>query len=223
LAADWPVHDLAEGYLFSVHMIQHTLLSLVAPPLLLLGVPGWLARALLDKVRLMGVMRHLTRPVMGLIMFNTVIVFTHWPAVVNIAVGSELAHFSLHALLFTVATLMWWPVVGSVPELARLSEPGKMLYLFLQSVIPTVPASFLTFSDKVIYTAYLDAPRITSMSPLTDQLVAGLIMKLGGGFLLWFAITVIFFRWNAKEEAGHVEEVPWEEFERELQVWDLRK
>ncbi|MFN2389595.1 MAG: cytochrome c oxidase assembly protein [Actinomycetota bacterium] len=223
IGADWPVHELSEDYLFSVHMVQHTLFSLVAPPLLLLGVPAWLARTALDRMRLTRAMRLLTRPLFGLVMFNAVIVLTHWPALVNLSVTNELAHLALHTLLLTVATLMWWPVVSPVPELARLSEPGKMLYLFLQSIIPTVPASFLTFSDKVLYTAYLDAPRITGMSALTDQMVAGLVMKLGGGFLLWFAIAIIFFRWNAREEAGRIEEVPWEQFERELEAWDLRK
>ena len=93
LAADWPVHDLAERYLFSVHMFQHMLISLVAPPLFLLGLPAWLLRELLRPRAFRAMVRTLTRPVVALVVFNTVIVITHWPDFVNLAV-----HHELHAL-----------------------------------------------------------------------------------------------------------------------------
>ena len=118
---------------------------------------------------------------------------------------------------------MWWPVVDPIPELKRLSEPGKMLYLFLQSILPTVPASFLTFASTPIYHFYETVPRIWGIDVLTDLQMAGLIMKIGGGLLLWVCIAVIFFRWYAREERGESEEITWETFERELEVWDMRQ
>jgi putative membrane protein len=118
---------------------------------------------------------------------------------------------------------MWWPVVDPLPETARLQPPTKMFYLFLQSILPTVPASFLTFSDGVIYSFYADVPRLWPwLDPVTDQRVAGLIMKLVGGLLLWTVIAVIFFRWNAREEARDRGEIPWDDFERELESYNLR-
>jgi putative membrane protein len=98
-----------------------------------------------------------------------------------------------------------------------------MLYLFLQSIVPTVPASFLTFSTGSLYSSYAALPH-PWIGVVTDQRIAGLIMKIGGGLLLWAVIAVIFFRWNAKEERGDVAaELTWEDFERDLEVWDLRK
>ena len=223
IGADWPLHDLSENFLFSAHMVQHTLFSLVAPPLLLLGMPAWMLRTFLSSLKLERVARVLTKPLIALLLFNFVIVVTHMPTVVDAAVGSEPVHLVVHTVLFLSSVLMWWPVIDPLPETKRLSEPAKMLYLFLQSIVPTVPASFLTFSDGVLYEAYAGFPRLWGIDVITDQRIAGLLMKIGGGLLLWLAIAIIFFRWNANEEREKAEEVSWDDFERELQAWDLRK
>jgi putative membrane protein len=224
IGADWPLHELSEDFLFSAHMVQHTLFSLVAPPLLLIGMPAWMLRRILATLKLERAFRLLTRPLIALLLFNVVIVVTHMPTVVDAAVGSELLHFLVHTVLFSSSVLMWWPVVDPLPELKRLSEPAKMLYLFLQSIVPTVPASFLTFSEGVLYESYAGFPRLWGIDVVTDQRMAGLLMKIGGGLLLWLAIAILFFRWNANEERQEeVEEVTWDDFERELQAWDLRK
>jgi putative membrane protein len=223
IGADWPLHDLSEDFLFSAHMVQHTLFSLMAAPLLLLGLPAWLLRTLLATLKLERAFRILTKPLIALLLFNAVIVVTHMPAVVDAAVGSEPVHLLVHLVLFLSSVLMWWPVVDPLPETKRLSEPAKMLYLFLQSIVPTVPASFLTFSEGILYESYAGFPRLWGIDVITDQRIAGLLMKIGGGLLLWLAIAIIFFRWNANEEREKAEEVSWEDFERELQAWDMRK
>lgn len=223
IGSDFPIHDLAERFLFSMHMVQHTLFTLVAPPLLLMGTPAWMLRRVLRPERLMRVARVLTRPFIALLVFNAVIVITHWPTLVNLSVRSEPVHFVIHVVVFSTAAMMWWPVISPLPELARLSEPGKMLYLFLQSVVPTVPASFLTFATTPIYSAYETMPRLWGMDVVTDLRVSGLIMKLGGGLLLWLAIAILFFRWSAKEERQEHEEVTWDDFEHELKALDMRR
>lgn len=222
IGADWPVHDLAERYLYSAHMVQHMLFTFVAPPLLLSGLPKWLLRQVLAPPKVMAVMGALTRPLVALLIFNALVALTHWPALVDASLRSELLHLSVHAVIFSAATLMWWPVIGPLPEMPRLSEPAKLLYLFGQSILPTVPASFLTFAEEPIYHFYETVPRVWGLSALTDQLIAGLIMKIGGGLLLWSIIAVLFFRWYAKEESGVADELTWDDFESELQVLGLR-
>ena len=223
LSSDWPLHDLAEGYLFSAHMVQHLIFMMVVPPLLLLGTPKWLLRSLLGHGRLFSVFRWLTRPVPALIFFNVMVAFIHWPVIVDLQVTSEMGHGVIHLLVLGASTIMWWPVVGPLPEMGRLSEPVKMGYLFVTSLLPTVPASFLTFADGVLYHHYETVPRLWGLSAQTDQMMSGLIMKIGGGLLLWTIITVLFFRWNAREERQQVDEVSWDDFERELEAWDMRK
>lgn len=223
VGADWPIHDISESSLLSVHMIQHMLFTFVAPPLLLMGLPTWMLRKILGPPRVMKVVRTLTRPILALIVFNAVIAITHWPALVDLSLRVEAVHFIVHSVLVVTAVMMWWPVVGPLPETARLSEPAKMLYLFGQSILPTVPASFLTFADGVVYEFYANVPRIWGTTVVGDQQLAGLIMKIGGGLLLWSIIAVLFFKWSAKEESGSAEEVAWDDFERELQAMNLRK
>ena len=215
IASDWPVHELSEERLLSVHMVQHMLMSFVAPPLLLVGTPGWLLRALLRPGWLLTSVRALSRPFAALILFNLFIALSHWPAVVDLAVRSELAHFSLHAVLLGTATLMWMPVLSPMFEIPRLRYPGQMLYLFAQSIVPTVPATFLTFADGPIYPFYGLAAPLIGVDPVIDQRVAGLIMKIVGGLILWGFIAVLFFRWHRQEELGGGDAAGWQEMERE--------
>lgn len=215
-ASMWPLHDLAERYLLSAHMVQHTLISLIAPPMLLLGMPSWLLRRILAPRPIRAVVRQLTRPFIALVVFNTVIVLTHWPAVMNVMLRHHPLHLVGHLALFLSATAMWWPVVSPLPEMPTLSYPGRMLYLFLQSIVPTVPASFLTFGSQPLYSFYATAPRIWGISTLTDQTVAGLIMKLLGGAILWTVIAVIFFKWYFVEQQPGWDELKWRDVEREV-------
>ena len=221
--ADWPIHDISEGFLLSVHMVQHMLFTFIAPPLLLLGLPPWMLRKVLGPPMVMKVAKTLTKPLVALVVFNGVIAITHWPALVDLSLRVELVHFAVHSVLVVTALMMWWPVVGPLPEMGRLSEPAKMLYLFGQSILPTVPASFLTFADGTVYQFYADVPRLWGSTVVGDQQLAGLIMKIGGGLLLWSIIAVLFFKWSAREESETAEEVAWEDFERELQALNLRK
>jgi putative membrane protein len=223
VGADWPLHELSEDFLLSAHMVQHMLFTFVAPPLLLLGLPAWLLRKLLGTGRVQRVVAQVTRPLVALLLFNGVIAVTHWPALVDLALRSELVHFSIHVVLVTSALAMWWPVVGPVPEMPRLPDPVRMLYLFGQSILPTVPASFLTFASAPIYKFYEGAPRLWGISVVGDQQMAGLIMKIAGGLLLWSVIAVLFFKWSVKEEAQKSEQLAWDDFERELETYDLRK
>ena len=216
LGADWPVHDLAEGYLYSVHMAQHLLFTLVAPPLLIAGMPAWMWRGILRPRWLFLVFRFLTRPIVALILFNGLLLFTHWPEVVEASVRSELAHFTLHVLLVGSAVLMWWPVMSPLVELPALTPPAQMMYLFAQSLAPTIPASFLTFGHTLLYPVYGTFPRIWGISALNDQLIAGLLMKLVGGFILWGFVATIFFRWHAREERDGWDALALRQVEREL-------
>ena len=90
LGADWPIHDLAERYLYSMHMTQHLLFTLVAAPILIAGMPVWLLRELLAPAPIRRIFRFMTRPLVALVFFNAVLLFTHWPDVVAASVGSEL-------------------------------------------------------------------------------------------------------------------------------------
>ncbi|MFP5319611.1 MAG: cytochrome c oxidase assembly protein [Acidimicrobiia bacterium] len=217
VASTWPVHDLAERYLYSVHMVQHLLMTLIAAPLFLLGTPPWLARRILSKGKSLPIVRTIARPVPNLIQANLVLVLSHWPLVVRGTVEFHALHFVAHAVLLVSALILWLPVISPHPEIPRLQPLLQMGYLFLQTILPTIPASFLTFGRGLLYPIYGTFPRIWDISAITDQQVAGLIMKIGAGSFLWVVITVIFFRWYAREEKNPKDVLLWDDVERELE------
>ncbi|HSM02489.1 MAG TPA: cytochrome c oxidase assembly protein [Acidimicrobiia bacterium] len=199
LAVDtWPIHDIAKGSLYSFHMIQHLVMALIVPAALLKGTPWWLLRLLVKPM--LPVLRVITRPIVALLVFNGIFALIHAPVIVEAMLTNELLHFSFHLALLGSALLMWWPVIGPIPDLPKLTPLMSMGYLFLQSLIPTIPASFLTFADEPVYEIYETLPRLWGLSVLDDQLIAGLIMKIGGGVILWTVIAVVFFRWAFEEE-----------------------
>jgi putative membrane protein len=222
LAADWPVHDIGEQYLYFVHMVQHLVLTLVVPPVMLLATPEWLARLVVGRGRVDRIVHRMARPVPAALAFNALILLSHWQLVVNSASSNGLFHYGVHTLLVTAAVLFWVPVCGPFPEL-RISPPAQMIYLFVTSIIPTVPGAWLTFADGAVYSAYDIPDRLWGISVTSDQQVAGLLMKLVGGTYLWVLITVIFFRWAAREHGdGHrprpaTEVLTWEQVAQELE------
>lgn len=200
-AADWPVHDIGEEHLYFVHMIQHLLLSFVIVPMFLLATPTWLARMVVGKARSYRVLRKVTRVVPATLLFNAVVVLSHWPAMVNSAVTNAPLHYGVHVLVFFSAMVMWMPVCGPLPEL-RYSLGVQMPYLFLQSIIPTVPAGWLTFADGIVYKSYDHAYRLWGISVPYDQQAAGMIMKVVGGTYLWVLIGILFIRFVQASEHG---------------------
>ena len=204
LVSSWPIHDIGEGSLFMFHMIEHMAFGLVAPPLLLAGTPWWLMRLITRPI--LPLVRFLTRPIVALIAFNAMLGFLHVPGVVELMLRSDTAHFVIHSVLLVTGLMMWWPVIAPLPELAQLSPFMKMGYLFLQSLVPTIPASFLTLGDNALYTVYETLPRLWGLSAHSDQVIAGLIMKLGGGLLLWGFIAWVFFSWwNEEQRYGAID------------------
>ncbi len=217
-AADWPVHDIGEKYLYLVHMCQHLTLTLLVPPLMLLATPEWLARLVVGEGRADRIIHKLARPIPALIVFNALAMATHVQIVVNTASTNGFFHYGLHTLLVTSAFMFWIPVCGPYPEL-RISMPAQMAYLFSASIVPTVPGAWLIFANGAVYKVYDIPQRLGGISVTSDQQVAGVIMKLVGGTYLWILITYIFFTWAGRHEEASRRGVDYTE--REVLTWDL--
>ena len=173
-----PLHVLSDSYLFSAHMVQHVLLTLVAPPLLILGTPDWLVRRILRPDPLFIAARIVTHPIVAIVLFNIIFSLWHMPSLYNVSVTNHLIHIVEHLVFIGAALIMWWPLVSTMPELPRLSYPLQMVYLFGMS------------------------PRLWSLTALSDQQIGAVIMKVGGGVLFMTLLIVAFYRWykSAEEE-----------------------
>ena len=198
VVSTWPFHDIAEKSLFTFHMIEHMTLAWVVPPLLLMGSPWWLTRLLVKPI--LRPLMFLTRPLIALAIFNVTLAAIHIPRVVELMVTSDPFHFAAHFVLMATAFLLWWPVLGPIPETPKLSPLASIGYLFANGLVPTVPASFLTFASDTVYPVYDGLPRLWGLDVITDQTIAGLVMKIGGGLLLWGVMITIYFRWWQEEQ-----------------------
>jgi putative membrane protein len=202
LSLNGPVHDLSDYYLFSVHMVQHLVLTLVFPPLLIAGLPEWALRPLLVRKGVLPVVRLLTRPWFAALLFTASIAVWHLPPFYDLMMQDHEVHIATHLMFMATATLMWWPVMGRLPELPRLPPGLAMLYLFLVGIPMQMVGAFITFADEVLYPWYLGAPPTWGLSALEDQQLGGLLMWVPGNLYMFAAIGVLFFQWARAEEAS---------------------
>jgi putative membrane protein len=194
-----PVHDLSDYYLFWVHMVQHLVLTLILPPLLLAGIPGWLLRPLVVRRGVYSVARALTRPWVAALLFSASIALWHLPPFYDLMMRRHGVHIFTHLMFMVTATLMWWPVMSRVPELPPLPPSLGMLYLFLVAIPMQVVGALITFADQVLYPWYAVAPRTWGISPLDDQQLGGLLMWIPGNLWMFAAIGVLFFQWSRED------------------------
>ena len=204
--------DTLSGQYFTMHMIQHLLLVLIVPPLLLLGapvvmvlrgLPAFLQRPVFVTVARNRVMRRITHTLLhshvALGLFLATLWLWHTPLLYSAAVDDEIVHVLEHTTFFWPAIFFWWNVVDSWPFRARLSAPGRLLYIFFATAGLKLVGVLITVSGRVLYTAYLLQREGTALSALDDQRIGGLIMWMGGGLYMLLPLAVIFFRWAQQD------------------------
>ena len=216
-----PLHDLSDRYLFSAHMVQHLILTLLFPPLFLYGVPVELARRVIRPGWARALGARLVQPISAATIFTVPIVLWHLPPLYEAAMRHHGLHIVQHLVFLATSVVMWWPVLSPLPELPRASYPGQLLYLFLLGIPMSVVGAMITLADAPLYPFYVAAPRVVGLSPLDDQQIGGLIMWVPGGLVFWLAMTVVWFRWSAREERGDAErQVPLEAYGLSPQALD---
>jgi putative membrane protein len=195
LSTDWPLGTLGAGYLATAHMAQYVLYTMAAAPLLVLGLPEWMMRRMLSRLRAYRLVRQLAKPLVAGLVFNLVLAVTHAPPTVDNLRTNQAGSFLLDVLWLLSALLLWLPVCGPLDEV-KPSYPVRGVYLFLAAgLVPMVPGGFLTFSNTPLYAVYELAPRISGFDALDDQQAAGAIMKIGNLPLLWPVLFALFVRW----------------------------
>ncbi|SVA47327.1 uncharacterized protein METZ01_LOCUS100181 [marine metagenome] len=190
-----PLHILSDHYLFSAHMLQHVLITLISPPLLILGTPGWLASKLFQPQWSAMVFKRVFHPLGAIVIFNMIFSIWHLPVLYDLSVTHHWVHIFEHSLFIVASIIMWWPICSQVQSIPKLPYPIQMLYLFAMSLAQVIVFGIVTFAREPIYQHYIDAPRIWNISALTDQQLGGILMKVGSGFLFLLLIIIAFFKW----------------------------
>ncbi len=195
LALDWPLGALGAGYLASVHVLQYLLIALVAPPLLLLGMPAGTFNRVERHPRLMSQLRNVTQPLVAFFIFNVVISIVHWPSLVDFFMSSQFGAFLLDITWLLVGLIFWWPVISPVPEWPGFTYLWKIAYLALNGILIRPVFLLLLFSKFPVYATYELAPPIGHITALSDQQLAAGVMKLGTAWIMVVAMAFVFHSW----------------------------
>lgn len=204
LALVSPLDELGDTYLFSAHMIQHLFLTIISPPLLLLGIPEWLAKPLLHNRAIFWLARIVTLPAVAFIIYNANFWLWHAPPLYSTTLENEGIHILEHLTFIGFGVVYWWPVFSPIKEgLPRLSSGGQILYLFLSGMPAVALGAGLTFLPPQ-YAPYLAVPRVWGISAATDQQLGGLIMWIPGNILFIVIASILFIRWMQEQEAKQI-------------------
>ena len=194
--------------LFSLHMVQHLLLTLIAPPLLALGAPiTQLLRASSprNRQRLIvpflhsRVMSVLTHPILAWILFAGVMWGTHFSSIFNASLEDPFTHDLEHIAYLTVGLLFWWPVIGLDPAPRRMSYPVRIGYVFLQMPQNSFLAMTILFASGPLYAHYATLGAPYGIDALTDQRTAAAIMWIVGDVVFILETLLVLGAWMRSE------------------------
>ena len=203
--------DRYDTALFSVHMVQHVLLMLVAAPLLALAAPitlilrvsapetrrRWVLPILHSRI-----LRFVGHPVTAWLLFAVTMWAAHFSPLFNASLEDPLVHDAEHVLFLTVALLFWWPAVELDPAPYRLSHPARIGYLFTQMTQNTFLAFVILNATDVLYPHYATVVRPWGMAALEDQRLAAGIMWIAGDAVFLTAIMAVVWGWMRAEARG---------------------
>lgn len=206
LALESPIDRGGDQFLFLIHMLQHLLLMMVAPPLIILGLVG---AQPLPRERYRAVRRvwwFITRPWIALLIFNVVMLVWHLPALYDTTLTTEPVHVLEHLSFIAVGLIFWWGIVDPIrdAETVTVSPLEKIAALVISGIPPTVLGILFALAPTAFYSFYVHAPRLWGITPLTDQQIGGVLMLGLGNIVYFVAITIIFMRLLG--DAAHDEE-----------------
>ena len=197
-----PLDAIGDGYLFTAHMVQHALLMFIAPPLLLLGTPGWMLRPVLRDPTVRRIARFFTMAPVALVLFNANMVAWHLPVLYEATLENETIHIIEHLSFIATAVVNWMPILSPLPELPRLSLSAQILYLVLDLIPSAVLGWFFISATTVFYPTYAAAPRVFGVSGVDDQFIGGYMMAMPGTLAyLGAAALLLRQRYDRSERA----------------------
>jgi len=185
--------DVFNSFVLTAHMLQHMVLMMIAPPLILLGAPlipmvrglpifaaREFAGPLVNWSVAQKVGNTLTNPICALLLMSLAMFAWHTPSLYELALRSSTWHQVEHACFFLTSLIFWWPVVQPWPSRMQWSRWAMVPYLLVADLQNTALSAILCFSDRVLYPSYSTTPRLFGFSALEDQVAAGAIMWVMG-------------------------------------------
>ena len=203
LAVGSPLDEAGDHFLFFAHMIQHSVLIFLLPPLMLAAMPSWMFLPLAENPTARAIFSFLVSPLVALSSFTVIFTLWHLPVLYEFALRDRQVHNVEHSMFVLTALQAWWPVVSQSEEFPRLRPGPRMLYLFLATLSQIPLFGFLTMSRVPYYPTYIEAPRILPITPLQDQIIGGILMKFLGEIVFGGYLLLAFAEWyHERQEEG---------------------
>ncbi|HLW60784.1 MAG TPA: cytochrome c oxidase assembly protein [bacterium] len=198
-----PVHAGA-AYLFTLHMVQHMLLMIVAPPLLVLGMPATLIGWVYQRAALRRLYRELVSPAPVTILYNGILLFWHLPAAYDATLRSPTIHALEHASFVAGGLLFWGIIASPSPRLAGASVGMRLVMIGVADVVNFMLGFYLAFADHPLYVYYTVVPRLWGLSPLDDLRLGGAAMWVMGQMMYAIPLLALlyWFLWRGGEREG---------------------
>jgi putative membrane protein len=207
-----PVEPLAEHY-FAIHQVQHLLVRMVGPLLILLGapltpmlrgMPTWLRQGVIRPVVRTSaahwIYGKITNPVFTIVLFLGLLFFWQVPGPHDLAVHNDYVHELMHGTMLLSGFLFWWIVVDPKPHQSRLHYGLRVLYLGLIVLPNTLLGAAITFQEGLIYSSYQELPRPwEGFSYISDQRLGGLTLWVPGDMMCIIGAGVVMFMWYQRE------------------------
>ena len=220
LALQSPIDPLAE-HQFSIHQVQHLLLRMLGPLLvlsgapltpMLRGTPLWVLQRIIKPIVRASISHKvygfITNPVLTTIVFIATIYLWQVPEAHDMAVRSDLIHSGMHMTMLLSGFLFWWLVIDPKPHRSRLHFGLRILYLGLIVIPNTILGAAITFNSNLLYEAYQEFPQPLGLSPITDKQLGGLILWVFGDMMSILAAGIVMILWYKKEQEQEQNNIP---------------
>ncbi|MEE9286058.1 MAG: cytochrome c oxidase assembly protein [Dehalococcoidia bacterium] len=213
VALSSPLDALADD-LFVMHMVQHLLLLMLAPPLILVGAPTTpvllglpraarqhVVKPLMQSQAVRAAYRLITAPPVAFGLFVAAAWSWHFaPGAYDAALGNGALHIVQHMTFFGVGMLYWWTIIDPRPLRSRLAYPTRMGFIIATELQNVGLGAALTLQKSLLYTTYAAGPGLWGLSPLDDQQAGGATLWIGGVMMLLLALVVTGLVWFDKGE-----------------------
>ena len=195
-----PIHDLSDYYLFSIHMVQHLVLTLLFPPLLIAGIPGWLLSPLLRREGVRRVARVLAHPVVAAAVYTATIAAWHVAAAYDLMMRNHDVHIATHIMFMVTATMMWWPVMSPSPggpaTVARARNALSLSGRYSDAAHRRADHAGRQRSLSLVLGRAENVGAVAARRSAARRL----LMWVPGNLWIFLAIGVLFFKWAHESE-----------------------
>ncbi|WP_400162544.1 cytochrome c oxidase assembly protein [Brevibacillus sp. TJ4] len=197
-----PIQYYGHHYLFSVHMLQQSILYFALPPLVLLAMPEWLLERIFRPKPLRVLLNGMTHPLVAALLFNSLFSFYHMPFIFDGAMANHTLMSVYHFILVATAFGMWWPIVSPLSDNKhQLAGLKKVAYIFANGVLITPACALIIFANEPLYQHYINAPvMFLWQDPFGDQRLGGIIMKLMQEAVYGSVLAYVFYNWYKREK-----------------------